>query len=93
MIVIIKSPPDSTEGKRAIKLARDMAADLLLIQNAVYFAQKEGIEGFCGTIYALDEDCKMRGIHDNDIGKDIKRIDYDAFIDLITSEDKTIGAF
>lgn len=93
MIVIIKSPPDSIEGKRAIRLARDMGADLLLIQNGVYFAQKEMIEGFCGTIYVLDEDCKMRGIHDNDIVKDIKKIDYDTFIDLITIEDKTIGAF
>lgn len=93
MIVIIKSSPDSTEGKRAIRLARDMAADIVFIQNAVYFAQKGGLEGFCGTVHVLDEDCRMRGIQDNDLEKDIKKIDYDALVDLITKEDKTIGAF
>jgi len=93
MVIIIKSPPDSTDGKRAVKLARDMAADLVLIQNAVYFAQKDGLEGFCGKAYALLEDCRLRGLMENDIKKDIKMIDYSAFVDLITGEDKTIGAF
>lgn len=82
MIVIIKNSPDSTEGKRAIRLARDMAADLVFIQNAVYFAQKGVLEGFCGTIYVLDEDLKIRGVQDNDLEKNIKKIDYDALVDL-----------
>ena len=61
MIVIIKSAPDTPEGKRGIKLARDMAADLFLIQNGVYFAQEERLEGFCGTVYVLEDDLKLRG--------------------------------
>ncbi|MBI3592910.1 MAG: hypothetical protein HY099_05465, partial [Nitrospirae bacterium] len=62
MLVIIKSAPDTPEGKRGVKLARDMAADLFLIQNGVYFAQEERLEGFCGNTYALEDDLKLRGI-------------------------------
>jgi len=38
MIVIVKSGPDTADGKRGVKFARDMGADLFLIQNGVYFA-------------------------------------------------------
>lgn len=93
MLVIIKSAPDTTEGKRAVKLARDMAADICLIQNAVYFAQKERLEGFCGMAFVIDEDARLRGLGSGDIDKGIKKIDYDALVDLMTKEDKVIGLF
>lgn len=93
MLVIIKSAPDTPEGKRAVKLARDMAADICLIQNAVYFSQKERLEGFCGMVYVLDEDAKLRGIKSEDMDKGIKKIDYDELIDLMIKEDKVIGMF
>jgi len=38
MLVIVKSTPDTPEGKRGIKLAIDITANVVLIQNAVYFA-------------------------------------------------------
>jgi sulfur relay protein TusB/DsrH len=91
MLVIIKSSPDTSEGKRAVKLARDMAADICLIQNAVYFAQRDRLEGFCGTAYVLDEDSRIRGI--KDIEKGIKKIDYDGLVDMMAEEDKVIGIF
>jgi len=93
MLVIVKSAPDTTDGKRGIKLARDMAADVVLLQNGVYFAQKERLEGFCGTAYVLDDDVRLRGLKNDEIEKDIRRLDYGSLVDLIASEDKVAGMF
>ncbi|MBT9537026.1 MAG: DsrH/TusB family sulfur metabolism protein [Thermodesulfovibrionales bacterium] len=93
MIVIIKSAPDTPEGKRGIKLARDMAADLFLIQNGVYFAQEERLEGFCGTAYVLEDDLKLRGLKGADIEKSIRETGYDSFVDLMADNDKVVGMF
>lgn len=93
MLVIIKSAPDTTDGKRAVKLARDMAADLILIQNGVYFSQRERLGGFCGTVYVLDEDRKLRGLMDDEIEKDIREINYETLTDLMAEEDKVVGMF
>jgi sulfur transfer complex TusBCD TusB component (DsrH family) len=73
MLIVIKSAPDTPEGKRGVKIARDMAADICLIQNAVYFAVKDRLEGFCGTVYLLDEDRRLRGLGEGVIEKDIKK--------------------
>lgn len=93
MLVIIRSGPDTQDGKRALKLARDMAADVCLTQNAVYFAQKERLEGFCGAVHVLDEDLKLRGLSDNEIEKDIRPISYNSLIDLMAKEEKVLGMF
>ncbi len=93
MIVIIKSSPDTPEGRRGFRLARDMAGDMVLLQNGVYFAQKERFEGFCGKVYILEEDMRLRGLKDNEILKDAQRIDYDSLIDLMAEDDKVIGMF
>ncbi|RME65589.1 MAG: hypothetical protein D6778_06065, partial [Nitrospirae bacterium] len=63
MLVLIKSAPNTPEGKRALRFARDMAADVCLLQNGVYFAEPERLEGFCGTVYVLSEDARLRGLH------------------------------
>jgi sulfur relay protein TusB/DsrH len=91
MIVIIKSGPESQEAKRAVKIARDTVADIVLIQNAVYLARPERLEGFCGTAFALDEDIRLRGI--KDIDKGVKEINYDELVDLMAQEDKVVGLF
>ena len=93
MLVIVKSAPDTTDGKRGIKLARDMAADLVLLQNGIYFAQKERLEGFCGTAYVLDDDVRLRGLKDDEIEKDIRKVDYGSLVDLMANEDKVAGMF
>lgn len=93
MLVIIKSSPDTPEGKRGFKLARDMASDMVLLQNGVYFAQRERFEGFCGKVYIIEEDMRLRGIKDDEVLKDAIKIDYDGLVDLMAEEEKVIGMF
>ncbi len=93
MLVIVKSAPDTMDGKRGVKLARDMAADVVLLQNGIYFAQGERLEGFCGTAYALDDDIRLRGLNADEIEKNIKRLDYGSLVELMTNEDKVVGMF
>jgi len=93
MLVLIKSAPESSESKRAVKLARDMAADICLMQDSVYLAMPERIEGFCGTVYVIEEDARMRGLQENDIDSSIKQIGYEELVDLMLTEDKVIGLF
>ena len=93
MIVIIKSAPDTPEAKRGITMAGDLAADLVLVQNAVYLARPGQVGGIRGAVYALDEDLLMRGLGpDADIGS-VRRIDYDMLVDLIMKADQVHGAF
>jgi sulfur relay protein TusB/DsrH len=93
MLVIVKSAPDIPEGKRGLKLARDMAADLILLQNGIHFAQKERLDGFSGTVYVLDDDIRLRGLKDEEIQKDVNRLSYDGLVDLMANEDKVAGMF
>jgi len=90
MLIILKSGPDTAEGRRGVKLARDMAGDLLLMQNAVYFVEKERLEGFCGMAYVLDEDRRLRGV--TEIQKGLKAISYPEAVELMAEAEKTIGA-
>lgn len=91
MLVIVKSAPDTSEGKRGFQLARDMAADIVLIQNGIYFAQKDGLAAFNGKAYVLDEDSRLRGLKYEDISRNVNRIHYDRFVDLMADSDKVIG--
>ncbi len=93
MLVIIKSAPDTTEGKRAVALARDSKADICLIQNGVYFAQGEKLKDFSGAAYLIGEDARLRGLKDSELNENTKKIDYEALVDLLSEHDKTIGAF
>jgi len=94
MLVIIKSAHDTPEGKRGVKLARDMSADIVLLQNGVYFMGKERLEdlNFFRTAYVLEDDKKLRGIKESG-SKNIKNITYDGFIDLMAGEEKVVGMF
>lgn len=95
MIVIVKSAPDTSEGKRGVKTARDMSADLILLQNGVYFIEGGKLEDlkFYRTAYVLEEDKRLRGLKDNDANKNIKGITYDSLVDLMDGSDKVIGMF
>ncbi len=92
MLVLVKNSPGTMEGKRGVKLARDMAADIVLIQDAVYYAFKEKLDGYCGTVYAIDEELTLRGIKDDEIERGLKKINWDELIDMMAEEDKVIGA-
>ncbi|TAN45171.1 MAG: hypothetical protein EPN22_04020 [Nitrospirae bacterium] len=93
MLILIKNGPDTPEGKRGLQLALDMCADICLLQNAVYFAQKERLEGVCGKVYVLEEDKRLRGLNADEMEKDILPLDYDGLVDIMDSADKVAGIF
>jgi len=93
MLIMVKSAPDTPEGKRGIKMAGNMAANVVLMQNAVYFAIKNKLEGFSGIVFALEDDLRLRGLKDEELSKDLKKLDYDGLVELMIEEDKVIGIF
>ncbi len=93
MFVMIKSGPDTTDGAAGLTLAKAGGADLVLLQNGVYFAQKERLGDYSGTVYVLDDDKRLRGLKDSEIDARTKTIDYDKLTDIITSGDKVTGMF
>jgi sulfur relay protein TusB/DsrH len=95
MLIIIKSAPETSEGKRGLKLACDTSSDIVLLQNGVYFMleQKLGEAGFTGKAYVIEDDEKLRGLKTDTDNKNIQGIDYDNLIDLMTESDKVIGMF
>jgi sulfur relay protein TusB/DsrH len=95
MLVLVKSGPDTPEGKRGISLANDMAADIVLLQNGVYFMQglKLADAGFTGKTYVLEDDRLLRGLNKDAEKREIEYVDYDSLVDLITESDKVTGMF
>ncbi len=95
MLVIVKNAPDTPEGKRGVKLARSMSADLVLLQNGVYFLQKDLLEdlGFYRTVYVLNDDRRLRALNIDEGKKNMKEIDYDSLINIMTESDKVVGMF
>ena len=93
MLVIIKSSPDTADGIRGVTLAKDSGADLILLQNGVYFAQKDRLNDFSGAVYALDADMRLRGLKDAERGPRVKTIDYDKLTDMMTGEKRVVGMF
>ena len=93
MVVIIKSAPDTNDGALGLTLAKEGRADLILLQNGVYFAQKERLGSFPGAVFVLDDDKKLRGLKDSGLDDRVKVIDYDNMTDIITSGDTVTGMF
>jgi sulfur relay protein TusB/DsrH len=95
MLVIIRNAPDTPEGKRGVKIARDMSADIVLLQNGVYFLKEQALEdlGFVRTAYVLEDDVRLRGLKDTGENKNIRGVNYDGLIDLMTESDKVMGIF
>ncbi len=93
MLVMIKSAPDTTDGATGLTLAKEGGADLVLLQNGVYFAQKERLGTFAGSVYVLDDDKRLRGLKDSEMDSRAKVIDYDGLTDLITAGEKVVGMF
>jgi len=83
ILVIIKNSPNTTEGKKRLEIAKDTAADILLLEDGVYFALEGMLKGFCGTVYAVEEDLKLRKIEKIKTG--IKLINY-KFVDNLIKE-------
>lgn len=95
MIVLIKSAPDTLEGQRGVRIARDMSADIVFLQNGVCFLRDEQLEdlGFYGTVYVLEDDRRLRGLKPADADRNIKDISYDDLVDLMGGNDRVTGMF
>jgi sulfur transfer complex TusBCD TusB component (DsrH family) len=79
MVVMIKSAPDTTDGVLGLTLAKEGGADIVLLQNGVY--------------YVLGDDKRLRGLTDAEIDSRVKTIDYDQLTDLITGDGRVAGMF
>jgi len=93
MLIIIKNAPDTPDGTQGITLARDAAADLVCLQNGVYFTLGKRLDGFSGNVYVLDEDLRLRGLSDTSLIKKAMKVDYNTLVDLMLKSDKVVGMF
>ena len=93
MLVMIKSAPDTTDGALGLTLAKESGADLILLQNGVYFGQKERLGAVSGAVYVLDDDKRLRGLKDSEMDDRVRIIDYDKMTDIITGGEKVAGMF
>lgn len=87
MLFLISSAPETKEFKTAFNLAKDMSADICLLQNAVYASRNLNDS----SLYVLLDELKLRGINENEISG--KPIDYGRLIDLMNETDKVVGIF
>ncbi len=87
MLFLISSAPDTKEFKTAYKLAKDMNAEVCLLQNAVYASRNSDDK----MLYVMSDDMRLRGISENEISG--RLIDYSQLIDLLTDTDKVVGIF
>lgn len=95
MLVIIKSAPGTSEGRRGVSLASDMSAEIVLLQNGVYFVQGQKLAnaGFAGKAYVLEDDRRLRGLEADNSNKTVQDLSYDGLVDLLIEHDKVIGMF
>ncbi len=91
MLVIVKSGPDTVDGKRGVALAEDMSADVVLLQNGVYFAREGRLADFSGMAYILDEDLVLRGLEE--VSDGVNKIDYASLVDIMAESGKVVGMF
>ncbi len=93
MIVMIKSSPDTSDGAIGLAFAKQGGADLILMQNGVFFAQIERLGVFTGAVYVLDDDKRLRGLRDSEMDVRAETISYDKLTDIITGGKKVVGMF
>ena len=74
-----------------LTLAKESGADLVLLQNGVYFAQKDRLGNFSGAVYVLDDDKRLRGLKDSEMDARVKTIDYDKLTDIMTGGEEGRG--
>jgi len=74
MLIVIKSPPGSPDASKAVRKAAELAADILLVGDAVGLARRDMLEGFCGTAFALSEHLHAMLPTDTELEKGVKLI-------------------
>lgn len=87
MLFLISSAPDTKEFKTAYKLAKEMSAEICLLQNAAYASKNLNDS----SLYVLRDEMQLRGINANEVSGKI--IDYSQLVDLMTGTDKVVGLF
>ena len=87
MLFLISSAPDTPGFKSAFNTAKEIGADICLLQNAVYAARTSDDN----SIYVLGDDMGLRGLRPDEITG--KPIDYNQLVDLMTNSDKVVGLF
>ena len=87
MLFLISSSPDTKEFKSAIKMAKDVAGDICLLQSAVYASR----DLYDPNMYVLEDELQLRGIKENEISCRI--INYNQLVDLMINSDKVMGMF
>lgn len=87
MLFLIASAPDTQQFKTAFRMAKDMNADVCLLQNAVYASRHLNDN----SLYVLHDEIALRGIAPNEISG--KLIDYNTLVDLMADSDKVVGIF
>jgi sulfur relay protein TusB/DsrH len=87
MLFLIASAPDTQEFKTAFRMAKDVNADICLLQNAIYAAMKLDNN----NLYVLIDDMGLRGLNPDEISGE--PIDYNQLVDLMTNSDKVVGLF
>ena len=87
MLFLIASAPDTKEFKTAYALAKDMSADICLLQNAVYASRILNDK----SIYVLNDEIQLRGISKDEVSG--RMIDYKQLVDLMINADKVVGLF
>jgi sulfur relay protein TusB/DsrH len=87
MLFLIASAPDTREFKTAYRIAKDMNAQICLLQNAVYASRVLDDS----SIFVLRDELQLRGIGDNEISGKI--IDYHQLVDLMANTEKVTGLF
>ena len=91
MLLMIKSHPESAEARRALKMASEMPAEVVLIQDGGYHVLGNRLEGFSGMVHVLEDDMRMRGLAPD--GDKIKTINYHDLVDLMAEAEKVAGIF
>lgn len=87
MLFLLSSAPDTREFKTAYTLAKEMNANICLLQNAVYAARTLNDSDIC----VLLDELQLRGIKESEVTG--RLIDYGQLIDRMNSSDKVIGLF
>lgn len=90
MLVILKGPPGSGRVRQGLRVAEDLSADLVLLQDSVYLARDSAIQGFKGRVYALEDDLKLRGIVPPEKAEPVG---YGRLVDLMAEAEKVAGIF
>ena len=87
MLFLISSAPDTKEFQTSFRTAKEMKADICLLQNAVYAARNPDDS----SVYFMSDDMMLRGIKENETSG--RMIDYGQLVDLMTNADKVVGFF